>query len=168
MVTQGGGVPGGPATILPLDGEVSLEDGGGKGANLARLVRARLPVPPGFVIATAAYRGYVSGNGFADAVLEAAGAARIEEPASLEAASTAIRARFAAGAMAPEVAGAIRSAYSALGRPPVAGACTLKSSPNARVNLVNASMSRNEVGNHTGPRQFELPPLILTSASAGS
>ena len=32
---------------------------GGKGANLGELTRAGLPVPPGFVLATAAYRAFV-------------------------------------------------------------------------------------------------------------
>src|SRR5690349_10492577 len=35
---------------------------GGKGANLARLVRAGFPVPEGFVITTAAYRAFLVRN----------------------------------------------------------------------------------------------------------
>jgi pyruvate,water dikinase len=106
--------------ILPLDGEISLEIGGGKGANLARLARAGFSVPPGFIIMTRAYRDYVSGNRLEDWVLETACAARIDNPASLEAASAAIRARFASATMTPTVVDAIRTAYAALGRPPVA------------------------------------------------
>lgn len=49
--------------ILPLNSDVSLEAGGGKGANLACLVRAGLSVPPGFVITTRAYRDFLSQNG---------------------------------------------------------------------------------------------------------
>jgi pyruvate,water dikinase len=37
---------------------------GGKGANLGELTRAGLPVPPGFVLTTAAYRAVVDGRGF--------------------------------------------------------------------------------------------------------
>ncbi len=36
---------------------------GGKGANLGELTRAGLPVPPGFVLTTAAYRAFVDGVG---------------------------------------------------------------------------------------------------------
>jgi len=36
---------------------------GGKGANLARLTQANLPVPPGFVITTAAYSNFMSSHG---------------------------------------------------------------------------------------------------------
>ena len=52
--------------------------------------------------------------------------------------------------------------------PPDAGAFTLNSGPNASENFANDSISRYDVGNQIGPRQFELPPLIFTSASAGS
>ena len=43
--------------VVPLDdeGAATLESTGGKGANLARLVAAGLPVPPGFCVTTAVY-----------------------------------------------------------------------------------------------------------------
>ena len=37
-----------------------IDQAGGKGANLGELTRAGLPVPPGFVIVTDAYRAYVA------------------------------------------------------------------------------------------------------------
>ena len=40
--------------------------------------------------------------------------------------------------------------------------------PSAVPSLRSDSIIRNEVGNHTGPRQFELPPLIFATASPGS
>ena len=43
---------------------------GGKAANLGELVRAGLPVPPGFVITTDAYRRFVAGNGLAESIQE--------------------------------------------------------------------------------------------------
>jgi len=45
---------------------------GGKGASLARMALAGLPVPPGFVITTHAYRRFVSANCLAEAILSAA------------------------------------------------------------------------------------------------
>ena len=60
---------------------------GGKGANLARLARAGYPVPPGFLIATEAYRAYVSANDLQGRILSRASAIRVDEPAELEAAS---------------------------------------------------------------------------------
>ena len=103
--------------ILPLNDEVSLEAGGGKGANLARLARAGFAVPSGSVITTRTDRDFVSASRLENWVLETARAAR---SASFDAASTAIRSRFASATMSPEMIDAIRVAYAALGRPPVA------------------------------------------------
>ncbi|MER7366538.1 PEP/pyruvate-binding domain-containing protein, partial [Nonomuraea wenchangensis] len=48
--------------VLPLDDPVAdLALAGGKGASLARLARAGLPVPGGFHVTTAAYRAFVAG-----------------------------------------------------------------------------------------------------------
>jgi phosphohistidine swiveling domain-containing protein len=58
--------------ILPLDSPgVSLEVAGGKGANLARLAGQGFPVPPGFLLTTAAYRAYVAHNGLEEEIGEA-------------------------------------------------------------------------------------------------
>ena len=106
--------------IVPLERELSLEAGGGKAMNLARLARADFPVPPGFVITTCAYREYVSDNGFEEWLLDTARAARLDNAAELDATSAAIRARFEAGTMSPVLAEAIRNSYAAFARPPVA------------------------------------------------
>src|ERR1051326_929154 len=45
---------------------------------------------------------------------------------------------------------------------------TLKSSPQHEPSVLSDSMMRKVVGNQMGPRQFELPPLILFSDSPGS
>lgn len=44
---------------------------GGKGANLGELIRAGLPVPPGFVLTTDAYRAYVASTGIGERILDA-------------------------------------------------------------------------------------------------
>jgi rifampicin phosphotransferase len=106
--------------ILPLDAEVSLEIGGGKGANLARLARAGLDVPPGFILTTHAYRAFVSDNGLEQRILLDAGSAQVQDPASLEAASAAIRARLGSATLSTELAGALRAAYAGLGEARVA------------------------------------------------
>ena len=106
--------------VVPLERELSLEAGGGKAMNLARLARADFPVPPGFVITTCAYREYVSANGFEEWLLDTARGARLDNAAELGATSAAIRARFEAGTMSPLLADAIRNSYAAFARPPVA------------------------------------------------
>jgi len=46
--------------IIPLDSQIAqLNNAGGKGANLSKLLRAGFPVPPGFIITTAAYQKFV-------------------------------------------------------------------------------------------------------------
>lgn len=107
--------------ILSLDSaHASLAAAGGKGLNLARLVRAAFPVPPGFIVSTAAYDAFVQANGLADAVLAIVQGIPSGDPQTLEQASQAIGARFAVGHMPPDIADALYQAYAALGRPPVA------------------------------------------------
>ncbi|MEV0230580.1 PEP/pyruvate-binding domain-containing protein, partial [Nonomuraea sp. NPDC050786] len=84
--------------VLPLDDAAAdLATVGGKGASLARLARAGLPVPGGFHITTGAYRAFVSAFG--------------EEIAHAEEA----RGLFAGHDMPAEIAAEIRRAYEALG-----------------------------------------------------
>jgi pyruvate,water dikinase len=81
---------------------------GGKGASLARLARAGLPVPPGFHVTTHAYRAFVECSGLQPAILDAARG----EP---DHASRTIAGLFAAHEMPDEVAAAVRAAYGRLG-----------------------------------------------------
>ena len=74
---------------------------GGKGANLSLMTRAGLPVPPGFVVATAAYREFVSGTGIADQVFRIIDALDHRDAPALEAASQRNAARMPS--MFPEV-----------------------------------------------------------------
>ena len=56
--------------VLPLDdSHAGLERVGGKGASLAKLAVARLPVPGGFHVTTDAYRSFVEANDL-EAVIE--------------------------------------------------------------------------------------------------
>lgn len=107
----------GQPLVLPLaapDADLALV--GGKGASLARLAVAGLPVPPWFHVTTAAYRDFVSGHGLREQILAAVthqdaneGARRVGE-------------LFAAHDMPDATAEAIRKAYVRLdgGDTPVA------------------------------------------------
>jgi len=97
------------------DASATLERVGGKGASLARLAVAGLPVPPGFHITTAAYRRFVEEHGLQEAILAAVAAANPTDPMSLEVASQQIGALFANSAMPDEIGEAIRRAYAQLG-----------------------------------------------------
>ena len=100
--------------ILKLDAEaLSLADAGGKGTNLNRLIRAGLPVPPGFVISTVAYRHFVVKN---ELQAEIELLSRVgDDPAAYEAASRQIRDLFAAAVIPDELATAVGQAVGAFG-----------------------------------------------------
>ncbi len=101
--------------VLPLaDPSATLERVGGKGASLARMAAAGLPVPPGFHITTTAYRRFVAENKVQPRILAAVAAVSADAPASLDAAAAQIAKLFAQGAMPDEIATAIRQGYADL------------------------------------------------------
>ena len=105
-----------PNFIVPLsDASAGLSQVGGKGASLARLAAAGLPVPPGFHITTAAYRRFVAEHGLQEQILAAVSAATPDQPATLEEASSRIGKLFAQSAMPDDIAEEIRRAYAELG-----------------------------------------------------
>ncbi|MGA3024770.1 MAG: PEP/pyruvate-binding domain-containing protein [Bryobacteraceae bacterium] len=102
--------------ILNLDSpQATLERVGGKGASLARMVAAGLPVPPGFHITTDAWRRYVEENHLGDPILSAATQAQVNDPATLDRASEQIQSLIAQGAIPGDIAELIRRWYGELG-----------------------------------------------------
>jgi phosphohistidine swiveling domain-containing protein len=101
--------------ILTLsDSRATLALTGGKGANLARLSRAGLPVPDGFHVTTAAYLDFVAENRLQERVLSALAPVDPARYSTLEAASQAIHELFQQAAMPAVIAQAIRRAYAGL------------------------------------------------------
>lgn len=93
-------------------GRGDIDVAGGKGANLGELRRAGLPVPPGFVLTTDAYREFVATSGIGEQVMALA--------TTGETASDRIRALFT-GAQIPEpIARDVLAALERLGGAPVA------------------------------------------------
>lgn len=122
--------------IMPLsDASAGLLQVGGKGASLARMAAAGLPVAPGFYITTAAYRQFVAEYALQEQILAAVSAAALDQPATLEGASIRIGQLFVKRAMPDELAGEIRRAYAGLGEgdAPVAvrSSATAEDLPNA-------------------------------------
>src|SRR5256885_15153495 len=100
--------------VLALDDvSATLEEVGGKGASLARMAAAGLPVPPGFHITTAAYRRFVTENGLQEQILAAVSgisAVTVDRPAALEEASRPIGRLFGNGVFPGRIARACRQA----------------------------------------------------------
>jgi phosphoenolpyruvate synthase/pyruvate phosphate dikinase len=76
-------------------GRGDIDLAGGKGANLGELTRAGLPVPPGFVLTTAAYRAFVAGNDLDEQVLAPARLPPDAETGRYDGAADRIRSLFA-------------------------------------------------------------------------
>ncbi|WP_336204352.1 PEP/pyruvate-binding domain-containing protein [Nonomuraea sp. LPB2021202275-12-8] len=104
-----------PLVLALDDARATLERAGGKGASLARLAAAGLPVPPGFHVTTAAYRHFVAAHGLRERIVEIAAAASPDRPETCESAAEKIAALFAEQPVPDEVAQAVGAAYAELG-----------------------------------------------------
>ena len=93
---------------------------GGKGANLGELVRAGIPVPPGFILTTQAYSRFLRHNRLRPQIqallegLDPGDSARLNEP------SARIKALITTAPMPPDTEDALLGAYRPLGDLPVA------------------------------------------------
>lgn len=88
---------------------------GGKGANLARLAQAGFPMPPGFVITTAAYRAHIRAHGLQQRIDDTLAQLDFGRPEAVEAATRQIRDAIVEAPLGPELVQAVRDAYRALG-----------------------------------------------------
>lgn len=96
--------------ILPLpDSNATPANVGGKGASLARLARAGLPVPNGFHITTAAYHAFITENDLTTRLDTA-----LAQATTFDVTAQAIRALFTRAPMPRALASAIDDAYRAL------------------------------------------------------
>jgi len=112
--------------VLPLNAsQATLDIVGGKGASLAKLANAGLPVPGGFHVTTAAYKQFVAENDLQSRILAALQDVDATQPTTLETASAHIRALFTQSPIPPTIAEVIRAAYLAL---PVSSLLTPNSS----------------------------------------
>lgn len=92
-------------------GAADLASAGGKGGNLGELVRHGFPVPPGFIITTAAYAALLAESGLG---------AELEGLMKAGDAGERIRALFTEAQIPARVGADIAAAYAALGGGPVA------------------------------------------------
>jgi pyruvate,water dikinase len=102
----------------------SVAIAGGKGANLGEMVRAGLPVPPGFVVTTDAFLSTLDAGGIRTELQRMFSDCPGEDSAALSEASARMRALIADVKVPTDVREAVVNAYSKLG----AGAVAVRSS----------------------------------------
>jgi pyruvate,water dikinase len=102
----------------PAAGEIAVA--GGKGASLARLQAAGLPVPAAFILTTAAYRRLIEANGLEARIAGTVSDVDADDPTTLDRAASALARLFATAALPDEVAAAIADGARELGAEAVA------------------------------------------------
>ncbi len=95
-------------------GKEALNLVGGKNASLGELIRADIPVPPGFSITTEAYQDFLSEGGIKERIAKILSLIEVQDVASLEEASRTIRELIKTAPFPKEIEEVIRSNYQAL------------------------------------------------------
>jgi len=107
--------------VLSLsNNNATLENVGGKGMSLAKLLAADLPVPDGFHVTTDAYRRFVSDNGIQRSIMTALDGIDPQDSAVLGTVSRQIVGLFANGKIPQEIESAVSLAYRKMENAPVA------------------------------------------------
>ena len=101
--------------IIPLDSRLAqLQNAGGKGANLSKLLQAGFPVPPGFIITTGVYLDFVIQNSLTRSIEQLTAHIDPKDSQQLEQISSQVRGLFDTGQMTPGVNSQIQAAYESL------------------------------------------------------
>ena len=87
---------------------------GGKNASLGELIKADIPVPPGFSVTTEAYSDFLSGGGLKEKIENLLSKIDIQDVSSLENASKVIRQLMAEATFSKRIEEEISSNYQAL------------------------------------------------------
>lgn len=93
---------------------------GGKGANLGELTQAEIPVPPGFVVTTSAYRAFLQETGLDRRIAELIEGLNVEDDEALQDTACQVRAAIEEAPMPAGLREQIEAAYRELGEGPVA------------------------------------------------
>ena len=93
---------------------------GGKGANLGELTQADIPVPPGFVVTTRAYREFINHSGLDHVLRRILDGLDVDDESQLNATAAAVQQAIEQAEMPATMQQEIRTAYGQLGEGPVA------------------------------------------------
>ena len=88
---------------------------GGKGASLSRMARAGLPVPPGFVVCSAAFQAFLESDGGVERVEALTSGLDVDDDLALELASVSLREFILSRTIPPSLEARIRDAYRNFG-----------------------------------------------------
>ena len=109
---------------------------GGKGANLGELTQAQIPVPPGFVVTTRAYRAFLVATGLEGRIEAMLEGLDVEDDEALQRVSGKVRAAIEQAEMPAQLRSEIERSYVELGQ----GAVAVRSSATAE-DLAEASFA---------------------------
>jgi phosphohistidine swiveling domain-containing protein len=101
-------------------GKKDISIAGGKGANLGEMTTGGFPVPPGFVLTTAAYDVFVQAHGLQQQIADLASEVSADDPQSSEETSRKIKQLFLGAEISDDIVSALFAAYEDLGEVPVA------------------------------------------------
>ncbi|MEE9277441.1 MAG: phosphoenolpyruvate synthase [Dehalococcoidia bacterium] len=93
---------------------------GGKGANLGELVRAQIPVPPGFIISTGTYSQFLHETGLLPVLEQLLSGLDVDDSDELQRVAAQVRQAIVSAPMPERIAAEIRDAYGRLGAERVA------------------------------------------------
>jgi len=93
---------------------------GGKGANLGELTRAQIPVPPGFVVTTRAYREFIEHSGLDHVLRRILQGLDVDDDEQLNSRARAVQHAIEQAEMPASLQQEITAAYARLGEGPVA------------------------------------------------
>ncbi|MCY4617100.1 MAG: phosphoenolpyruvate synthase, partial [Chloroflexi bacterium] len=93
---------------------------GGKGANLGELTQANIPVPPGFVVTTRAYRQFIEDSGLDHTLRRLLAGLNVNDDDQLNSRAEAVRHAIEQAEMPAIMQQEITAAYAQLGEGPVA------------------------------------------------
>ncbi|WP_231443976.1 PEP/pyruvate-binding domain-containing protein [Brevibacterium zhoupengii] len=94
--------------------EPKLENLGGKGASLVTMTTAGMPVPPGFVVTTAAFDAFLAESGIADEISRELGNLNSENVTEVDEVSARIRERLTSAEVPESIRTSTREAYDGL------------------------------------------------------
>ena len=97
-------------------GKADVNKAGGKGANLGELVKAGLPVPPGFVVTAQAYLLFTTESGLSQKIVHAMEGINVDDTAALQAKAREVQEMIIGTEMPANIKDEIIKAYEELSR----------------------------------------------------